>query len=255
MADPKKPLLERVKPYAEWIYRGISIIIIGVLVWSWWDARSSKEALGKELEKERIEKAELLAEKNASKKELTQREKELLMGNADLEVEVARLKDVLGTKPKVVEIIKWQTAPAQANPATDGRTCPPVPEGGQPMGVLFAEGDTGHAEAIEMTYETKENNHVIVGKVTCMRDTPTPFILFTSVLKAPLSSALALPEAPLPSWGFGGYLGFSGNGAALGPALALPPLRVFSTQLEVTAGVGIGAKLSFQGGLTAILRK
>jgi hypothetical protein len=255
MADPAKPLLERVKPYAEWIYRGISIIIIGALVVSWWTARSSKEALSKELEREKIEKAELLAEKNASKKELSQREKELLMGNADLEVEVARLKDVLGTKPKIIEVIKWQTAPVDANPATDGRTCPPVEPGGKPMGVLFAEGDKGHAEAIEMTYETKENNHVIVGKVTCFRDTPTPFALFSSILRAPLSSAIALPEAPLPSWGFGGYVGFSENGAALGPSVAFPPLRIFSTQLEVTGGVGLGAKMSFQGGLTAILRK
>jgi hypothetical protein len=248
MADP----IPRAQIYG-WVASGVAVILAVLLVWSWNSGRLAKEDLSKELERVKLEKSELLAERDASKKELSQREKELLMGNADLEIEVARLKDVLGRKPKVIEIVKWETAPGAVLPATDGRVCPPAADGKMPK-VLLVEGDTMHAEVAELTYETKEDNHVIIGKASCFRDTPTSLLLFSGVIKAPLSTAIVRPDAVPPRWGAGLYMGFSKDGWALGPEVAFPPLHVFSVQTEVNAGVGLGSGGNFQGGASAVVR-
>lgn len=236
----------------DWVVRAIAVVLAVLLVWSWNSGRTAKEGLSQALERERLEKAELLVQIELSKKEISQREKELLMANADLEVEVARLKDIAG-KVKIVEVVKWQTNTVTVEVPGVERPCVPGPDG-KPMNVLLAQGDTGHAEVAELTYKTDDNNYVIIGKASCIRDTPSRQLLFTSVIEAPVSVGGRLHEAAPPRWGAGAYVGFSKDGWAVGPEVAFPPLRLFSLQFEVNAGVGLGPGGQFQGGLSGVFR-
>jgi hypothetical protein len=248
--------MDKLKIYLPWVYRGVVTALIFILVWSWNSGRLAKDELSKALEREKLEKANLLVEIDMTKKQIGQREKDLLMSNADLEVEVARLKDAAGSV-KVVEVVKWKTKVVEvpSDPHDKPRDCPtPGPDGKPAVEIALLAGDKGHAEVTEITYETRETNHVIVGKAWCYRDTPTSRLLFTSVVEAPVSLAAQLQAPPEKRWGAGVYMGFGKDGWAVGPDIALPPLHLWATQVEVNAGLGIGPGGQFQGGLSGIVR-
>jgi hypothetical protein len=249
-------MLERAKPYMPWILRGLALLLFILLAKSWNDARSLKNAFSKELEREKIEKAGLLAERDATKKELKDREAELLMGQAALAVEVERLKSTVG-KVKIVEVIKWETKEVRVEVPVEvpGRDCPPLVDGKPSKKILLVEGDTGMAEVTQLKYETRAGNQVIVGQASCLRLTPTKLELFKSVIAAPVSFAIQTPEPDPYRWGAGAYFGFSQDGWAAGPSIAFPPLSIFSkAQAELTVGLGLGPKSNFQGGATGVVR-
>lgn len=243
--------METVKRYWPWIVRGLVLLAVLLLVAALNSAHTAKGQLSKELERERIEKAGLLAEREVSKKEMKQREGELLMANADLEVEVHRLKDVLGEKPKVVEVVKWKTKVVEvpSQPAdVPGRDCPPPgPDGKPSKDILLVEGDKGHVEVAEITYGTKAGNRIILGKGFCYRDEPSPALLFSSVVEAPVSTAFTPSTPDEPRWGAGAFVGFAKGGWALGPKVLFPPLRVWGIRGEADAGLGIGPSGEYIG--------
>jgi hypothetical protein len=247
--------MERFKNYLPWILRGAALLLILLLVYSWNQANNLKAAITKELEREKLEKAGLLAERDATKKEMKDREGELLMANADLEIEVDRLKNVAG-KVKVIEVVKWQTKEVEVRVPVEvpGRDCPKAEPGKPAPKILLVEGDKGRIDVAEITYETKADNHVIVGKAACYRTTPSELKLFESVISAPVSVAVKPQDDPKKRWGAGLYFGFSKDGWALGPAVALPPFEVWKVQLEVTPGIGLSPNGTFQGGASGLVR-
>ena len=247
--------MEKLKPFLPWIYRAIGLLVVVLLVLAWNDARSSKDALRKELEAEKLIRAKLIVETEASVGELQGMADSLMKGNSDLEEEVARLKDTLGKPPKVVEVIKWRTKEVLVDGPTITIPCP----GGGSVECLLPPGSTWHVEAGEITYKTKENNRVIVGTASCWRDTPAPAAkLFSSAFSADLTTAATekVDPDPFSGWGAGIRGGVDKGGWTLGPALAFPPLPfLFKTRVEIGADAGFGPAGNYQVGITAILRK
>lgn len=233
------------KDWLPWVWRGLVLVLVVFLAKAWNDAHSAEAALSKELEREKIEKANLLAERDANKKELSRLEKELLDYNPDLKGENERLKKLLDEKPKVVEVVKWKTKVVEvpSDPHDAPRDCPqPGPDGKPSKEIVLLAGDTGHAEVNEITYETKKGNNVIIGKAFCYRDTPTPRLLFSSVIESPVSIALQTPDPEPYRWGAGLYVGVSKDmQLALGPSLAFPPFHFLWLQWEPTVSVGFTA--------------
>lgn len=256
--------MDKLKPYLPWIFRAAGLLVVILLVLAWNSARSARNELAAYIEKEKLVKANLIVEAQTSKAELKEMEQKLLMENAALENEVQRLKDVLGKTPKIVEVIKWKTKEV----VVEGPgVLIPCPSGGGTVACLLPPDATGHVEAGEITYETKENNHVIVGQASCWRDTPLPKArLFSSIFTANLTNA-AIAQEPvnkLPGWG-GGIRGSVDNvGWAVGPVLAFPPMPfLFNTQMEFSLDMTFGIPwmpkpelpvLTVQGGGTAVLR-
>lgn len=242
---------ETMKKYLPWVLRGAVLLVVLLFVWALNNAHNAEEALSKELERERIEKANLLAEREANKKELRRLEEELFKANPDLKAENDRLRQLLNEKPKIVEIVKWKTKVVEipSQPAdVPGRDCPPPgPDGKPSKDILLVAGDKGHVEVAEVTYETKAGNRVILGKGFCYRDEPTPALLFSSVIEAPVSSAVAPPQAEEPRWGAGAFVGLAKGGWALGPKIMFPPLQLWKLRAEAEAGVALGPNGEYIG--------
>jgi cell division protein FtsB len=254
---------DKLKPWLPWIFRAVTLLVVILLVLAWNSARSARNELASYIEREKLVKADLIVEAQAAKADLKALEQKLLMENAALENEVQRLKDTLGKKPTVIEVVKWQTkevpveGPPVAIPCPDGTT----------VDCLLPPGATGHVEADEITYETKNNNHVIVGQAACWRDTPLPKAkLFSSIFSASKTVAVMQkePTNSLPGWG-GGIRGQVDNiGWAVGPVLAFPPLPfLFNTQIEFNIDLTFGTPwmpkpelpvMTVQGGAAAVLR-
>jgi cell division protein FtsB len=239
------------KKYLPWVLRGAVLLVVLLFAWALNSAHSSKEQLSKELEREKIEKANLLAERDATKKELKRLEDELFKANPDLKAENDRLKKLLDEKPKIVEIVKWKTKVVEvpSQPAdVPGRDCPPPgPDGKPSKDILLLAGDKGHVEVAEVTYETREGNRVILGKGFCYRDEPTPVLLFSSVIEAPVSSAYVPPTVEEPRWGAGAFVGLAKGGWTLGPKLMFPPLKLWGFRAEAEAGVALGPSGEYVG--------
>ena len=231
--------MEKVKTWLPWILLVVAVI---VLLTALNRAGSASDALSKELEREKIEKANLLAERDGNKKELNRLEAELLKGNPDLKAENERLLKLLDEKPKVVEVVKWKTKVVEvpSDPHDAPRDCPQSGPDGKPAPkIVLVEGDTGHAEVAEVTYETKKGNNIILGKAFCYRDTPTPRLLFSSVVEAPVSIAVQTPDADPYRWGAGLYASVTpALDAVLGPTIAFPPQHFLWLQWEPSLSLG-----------------
>lgn len=227
------------KQYLPWAFRGAVLLVVILLAKAWNDAHSAEARLSKELERERIEKAGLLASHEASKKDLKDLEGKLLKENGDLAEEAKKLKSALDEKPKIVEVIKWRTKEVPVEVPGESRPCPTPGEDGKTAKILLVEGDTGHVEVSELTYETRAGNNVVLGKAVCMRDQPSPLKLFSGVIEAPLSTSLKTPEPEPYRWGAGVYASVTpGLDLVLGPSLAFPPAHFLWLQWEPTVSLG-----------------
>lgn len=244
--------VETVKKHWPWAVRGFVLLIVLFLVYSWNSAHSARAELAKALEAEKLRNANLIVEQEQRAKDLKKSEQQLMANNADLRAERERLWKELGEKPKVVEVIKWKTLPVPSDP---GATTRPDPQPGEPpVEVLFAKGDTGHVEVNEVTYETRKGNRVLIGNAACMRDTPTPSILFKSTFEAALTSANAAETPDEPRWGAGALFAFTKDGWAAGPKILFPPAKVWKFRGELDAGVGIGPDGTWAGVIGAGVR-
>jgi hypothetical protein len=97
---------------------------------------------------------------------------------------------------------------------------------------------------------------VVVGAAEAWRLGPgPPARLFGGPLRAPVEEALVEAAPRLPRWG-AGLAAFAGrDGWAVGPALALPPLRLWGFQGEAVLGAGAGPGGAWQVGATAVVRR
>lgn len=216
------------KTWGPWIYRAAVLIIILLLAYAWNSAHRDREALSKELERQKLAAAGLIAEKDAKQRDLDKAEKEIVSQNELFRNEKERLQRALDAKPKVVEVIKWRTEPTPVGPGD--QTCP---EGKK---AVLLEGDKGHIEASEVTYRTEENNHVFLATASCWRDTPTKLKLFENVVRAPVDVALMAEQKPPFRWGGGVMAAASSDKAGLGPVLLFPTYEFLGVQLDASAG-------------------
>jgi hypothetical protein len=248
-------MIDKIKPYLPWLACAVAV---GVAVWlavQLSSARSSKDELGRVLEFERIQNANLIAELQKTKSELKKDLKELLARNSIIKEDFDRLEKEVGNIKKVSEIIKAQTKPATAGGVPRPDPDKPLPKPGEPVEpsrCLLAIGDTANIEIDEVTVVTKEGNHVVLGSASAWRLSPEPRTkLFESGYSAKLTTAEMELKPPPYTWGGGVYVGFSRDGVALGLAGAFPTFTFFDLfQVEIGGGVGMNPyNFTFQGGV------
>jgi hypothetical protein len=166
---------------------------------------------------------------------------------------------------RVVEVIRWRTRPEAAGgaprdpaPAGGGAAVPPVqPATGVPAGVgcLLVAGDLGEVRVVEAQLQGDAGARVVVGSAEAWRVDPgPPTRLFGGPLRTPVELAVVEPERRPPRWGAGAAAFAGPGGWAVGPAIALPPLRLWGWQAEVVVGAGAGPSGAWQAGATGIVR-
>lgn len=238
-------MFERVKAYWPWIERGFVLVLIVALVYAWNRAHRERADLTQELERQKLVNNKMTAELEVKQRDLNAAEKKIIENDAAFAEEKARLVKTLGEKPTPITIIKWKTkeVPAYMNgPPEAPRECPVDAEGKPTRQVIVLEGDTGHVEVSEVTYETKEDNHVFVATGSCWRDTPSPRLIFTSAVQGPAPVALRKTEDDKPfRWGLGLQLSATSEKAGLGPAVLFPLFELWGLQLDSSAGASFGS--------------
>ena len=227
------------KNYGAWVVRALVVLALLVLVWALNSEHSAKADLSKELERERLEKARLTVEVEAKKKDLNAAEKLIASKDADFLAEREKLWKALGEKPKVVTVVEWRTIPSPTLPGAPGtpaRDCPVAGPDGKKPDILVVEGDTGHVEISEVTYETKNNNHVFIATGACWRDTPTGRKLWTSAVQGQAPVSLREKEATPFRWGVGGTVVATPDKLGAGPVLLFPTFETWGLQWDGSAG-------------------
>jgi hypothetical protein len=236
---------EKVKPFIPWVPVILLAVAIFLFVSALNRARSAEDALGKAEEREKLLKANLTVEAERSKKDLTAAEKLIASKDADFTAERAKLWKALGEKPKVITVVEWRTIPSPTLPAAPGtpaRECPVAGPDGKKPDILVVEGDTGHVEISEVTYETKNNNHVFIGTGSCWRDTPTGRKLWASAVQGQAPVALREKEPTPFRWGVGGTVVATSDKLGAGPVLLFPPFETWGLQWDGSAGAAFSAK-------------
>jgi hypothetical protein len=242
---------DKLKPIIPWL----PVIALGVAIYMFVSAQNraahAEDELSKAQERERLLKASLIVEIEKSKKDLEREKNELVGSNSTLKDEVGRLAKALGEKPKVIEVEKLITKETIIKVPVEGAPRP-CDNGVQCM---MAVGDSGIVKVEKLTFKTDEGNQVVVGTAEVFRTKPEPVTsLFIAPFAAPAPSSSILEEPPEKKWGAGVYLGAGPGGWVVGPAVAFPPLKLWSRQLETSAMVGFGPTGATQGGASGIMR-
>lgn len=196
-----------------------------------------------EAERLRAEGVYVAGEKKAS--ELAAEARRLAGENSDLAraLEEARRK---APSAKPAEVVHSQTGPVVVGPVVPL----PCPVSAQ---CVLRQGDTVSFEVDEVHLKTDAGNEVIVGTAAAWRLTEPKVMLARGSFQAALSAAaVEAPERRL-GWGAGVAVAATSAGWAVGPAVALPPLRLWSAQVEATVGAVFGGA-GTQGTASAVLR-
>lgn len=241
-----------------WAVVVLVAVVLLLLVGAWNRSRRDAGELARHLEAEqlRAKGLEVAAEKDRS--ELWDEANRASAENEDLRraLEAAR-KAAQGERPILVVHASTGATPATGAPRPGPVACPdaPVPVAAPPAPVcLLAAGDQGEVLVDEVLLETRGGNRVLVGAASAWRAAPERGRLFGGPFQADLGRVeVAAPPRP-PGWGAGVWTGVSREGWAVGPAVAAPPLRLWSLQLEVNAGAGLGPDGVWQGGGSAVVR-
>jgi hypothetical protein len=161
-------------------------------------------------------------EKEIEKALEEEKKKSALLASTLLEAE-AKIKAATGKPPKVVEVIKWRTAPGPA-----GGTPPATPPDSS-VPCLVPVGATLQIDFSGARLETRAGNVIVAGVASCLRLTPPPQTKIYEGAIAPESVKGVKLEAPkglAPSrrwiagvvgssdgakWGVGPSLGYAGN--------------------------------------------
>lgn len=242
---------DKLKPFLPWLPVAALVVVTWLFVSALNRASHAEEELGRAQERERLLKANLIVEVEKAKKDLEREKNELIGSNATLKDEVGRLAKALGEKPKVIEVEKLVTKETIIKVPTEGAPRP-CDNGVQ---CLMAVGDSGIVKVEKLTFKTDEGNRVVVGTAEVVRTKPEPVTpLFIAPFSSPAPAASVLETPPEKKWGAGVFLGAGGGGWVVGPALAFPPLKLWSWQVETSAMVGFGPTGTTQGGATGIVR-
>ncbi len=257
-------VLAKLRP---WLLPIGAAIIVLLLIAAWNRASRRGEEVDRAREQLKLERAGLVVEVETKSRDLEAAARE----SQDLRTQLEAAKKA-APGIRVVEVVRWKTKPGVAGGApreqapAEGAAAPPVqPSSGGPAGVgcLLMPGDTGEVRVSEAQLEGRAGSKVFIAAAEAWRLTPTETRLFGGSIWTPVPGqeeegrpvALVERQAPLPRWG-AGLAAYGGpQGWAAGPALAFPPLRVWGFQGELVAGAGAGPSGTWQGGVTAIVRR
>lgn len=202
--------------------------------------------------------ADLLTEQGyAVAERVKARELEARLG--ELAPEVERLRDQLGRKATVREVVRWRTADVTVWPGGPlDPDAPPLPECADDAGPggLDCPPVVVRAEGAEARLETREGNVVAIGSVDLVRVSPEPEERF----RVPWESAeLTLPpaEPTRVRWSVGPAVGLTSEGWVAGAVALPPPARVGRVELRpvVSLMVGPSGEYVASGGLVVGWRR
>lgn len=241
------------------------VVVALVLAWRLNAGRNAAEMASRLAEEARARAAGQLVVEQARAHALENEARRLAGQNEDLAAELARARAALpgarvtgtassstGARPAGGAPRPGPACPAAEPPAA--ATPPPATPPPAPA-CLLAVGDEGEIRVDQVVLDNRHGAQLLVGAASAWRVTPEPR---TKVLSGPFRAELSraqveTPEA-VPGWGAGLYAGFSRDGWAVGPAVALPPARLWGLQGEVVIGVGVGPSGAWQGSGAALLR-
>jgi hypothetical protein len=220
-----------------------------------------------EAEARRLAEAETLRQRGlvvveqAKGRDLDARVRALTEENVTLRDALAKAKKA-APGSRVVGVARASTGPVRVGGTggAAGGSGTPEPSGGQnapsssPLCLLY-EGDEGEVQVDEVVLATKGGNRVLVGTAYAYRTNPLPHEpLFGGEFSAPLTEAAEERRETKAGWGAGAFVTAGRHGYAVGPSVALPPLRVWKAQIETVAGAGLGPNGEWLGGATAVVR-
>lgn len=223
-----------------WAAPVASIIIVILLIWAWNRAHSAESALERQLEEARLEKADILHGHEVTSKNMGAALDSAVKSNEALGRELDRVRGVV--KAQTVQLEKLRTGSVKAT----GK----AREVAQPAGkvailappCLLAEGDTGEVVVDRVEKRTEEGNLVITGTAMCYRMNPPPVTpIMGGLFSAKLSDVKHLEQPQPLRWGVGVQAILVKDGWGLGPAVAFPPWRIGSGQIELVLGGALGA--------------
>jgi hypothetical protein len=220
-----------------------------------------------EAEARRLAEAETLRQRGlvvveqAKGKDLDARVRALTAENETLAAALAKAKKA-APGSRVVGVARASTGPVQVggaggaagDPGSPGSSGSPAAPSSSPLCLLY-DGDEGEIEVDQVVLATRGGNRVLVGTAYAYRTNPLPHEpLFGGEFSAPLTEAAEERRETKAGWGAGAFVTAGRHGYAVGPALALPPFRVWKAQVETVAGAGLGPNGEWQGGLSAVVR-
>jgi len=242
--------------HGPWIIRGVVLLVFITLAWSWNNARSERAELEKKVERLELEKKGLATEQEAKQRDLDKLSRQLWEHDAEWRAHIKGLEKMLGETPKVIRVVEYVSKPTEVTKPPEARPCPT-----DGKAIVLLEGDKMHAELKETDFGTDAGNTVMTGRISCVRDTPSPMVLHTELIKAPGPKVLTLPTDPPYRWGAGVFGSATKSGWALGPKVLFPPVDVklfwlWPMRLETELGVAIGGggERLLQGGVAARFR-
>lgn len=264
-----------------WALPLLLVLVAMVLAWRLDAGRRAEADRARLAEEARLRAEGLLVVEQVRSKDLAAEARRLAGENTDLAAELARARRA-APGAVVVATVSARTGPRPASgSARPGPACPaptppiegqppsPIipktipPEPACPLDVvgpltgrcLLEAGDLVEIRVDQVELETREGARVVVGAAAVWRLGPgAEERLASGGFQAPLSAAKEPARPPPPGWGAGLYAGLSREGWALGPALALPPARLWGLQGEVVVGVGVGPNGAWQGSGAALVR-
>jgi hypothetical protein len=245
---------------AWWFVPVVALVAILGLVHAWNGERSARSKAEKSAEAAelRAKGVEVAAEVTAAG--LRSRVATLEGESADLRAEVQRVK-AAAPGAKVVGVVTGTTGhlaviTPEAPPAATGGAAPPSLQPAPGVlgdgGCLLHTGDSGEIKVSTVALETKAGNLVVVGAAEAWKAAPgPPARLFGGPLRLDVGR-----EVPPASAGWGGGLGgWAGRtGWLAGPAVAPPPWKFWSHQVEVVGGAGFGPSGDWLVAATVVVR-
>ena len=249
--------MSRLRP---WLVPVLLVLAAIVAAWSWNRASRLSDSLTRAEEAAGFRSAGLEVERDAARRDLARAAAEAV----ELREQLDRARQA-DPGVRVVEVVRWRTRPeaaggpprdaAPADGGAGGAVAPATPGATAGAGCLLAAGDLGEVRVVEAQLRGSAGSRVVVGSAEAWRLEPgPPARLFGGPLRAPVEQAVVEAERPLPRWGAGVAVYAGRDGWAAGPAVALPPLRLWGLQGEAVVGAGAGPTGAWQAGATAIVR-
>lgn len=236
-----------------WFAPMLAVLLILFLVRAWGMTGRDLDSATRRAEAAELRLKDLAVANEASERSLKAELTRMALEHVDLMAEIRRLQMASpGVKPTAV--VHGSTGPVVVPPQTppqtpSGPVCPQVPA---PPDCVLRPGDAGEVTAAIATFETRAGNAVAVGAAEAWRVDPPPR---TKLFGGPLRLEFTVKEQkPPPRWGAGAGIWAGRWGWAVGPVVAFPPARLWSTQVEVVAGAGVGSGGEWSGGATTVLR-
>lgn len=259
-------------------------LLLGLVIFQFQHGRSKAQRAATELEAADLRYHGEIVAHDSTKGELKTLAEKMLAKDTALSEALKKLSDELGKPPKIIYVIKGATDPTTAHGLPradndhDGTPDPdespsklPSPaevarlrENDLPHvatlhqsklpACLLAEGDTGEIRVSQVIVETKEKNQVLVGTAECWRLKPGPV---SPILTGKFSAKTTFEKEAAPSppgVGYGVWIGVGNSGGLLGAAVAAPPFKLWSLQLDATIGGGLNLSGGWGASATVIAR-